>query len=309
MLTHSQKNIRKRHLGASDSAALFGLDPFKSAADIWLTKCFDVEETETKNVAIELGNELEAPLLKWAAKELGVEISTEPDDLFAVSETNPIFSATLDARIKPFNIKEALEAKVTSRANEYGEPFSDQIPDRTNIQAQHQMFVHQLQRVHVVVLIGRMGIRRELYCVNRNEQIIQAIIQKGESFWRDFVLTKQQPPEDQFGLGNIEIIKHIKRSPQTWAEVDEALILDWDTKRQTRLDAEKAEKKAEERMLTPLKDAEGVRLFDGRVLEYYKVAKQILDQKKLKAEQPDLYNQFLKESISRTPHLKGAKNE
>ena len=305
MLTPVQKELRKGHLGASDSAALFGLDPFKTATDVWLTKCFGIVEPEKQSDNIELGNTFEAPLLAWGAKELGVEISTKPDDLFAVSETNPIFSATLDARIKPFDIKEALEAKVTSRADEYGEPFSDQIPDRTNIQVQHQMFVHQLQHVHIVVLMGKMGLKRELYYVDRNEQIIQAIIQKGEYFWRDFILTKQSPPEGEFGLGSIDIIKRVIRQPETWAEIPDALILDWDAKRVARLDAEKAEKEALSRVLTPLGDAEGVRMADGRILSYFPTTKTILDQAKLKAEHPSIYQACLKESVSRTPRIKG----
>ena len=198
---------------------------------------------------------------------------------------------------------------VTSRSEEYGEPNTDQVPDRVLTQVQVQMLAHGLQRVHVVVLLGRHGLKRELYHVDRNEKIIAAIIEKGEAFWRDYVLTKLTPPESEFGLGSIEIIKRVIRVPQTWAEIDEALIFDWDAKRKARLETEKAEDDALERMLTPLKDAEGVHLSDGRTLEYLPTTKSILDQKKFKAEQPELYEAFLKPSISRTPRLKGTINE
>ena len=307
-LTSTQKKQRQFHISASDMAALFGLDPFKTGADVWLQKCYDTTYAEGQSVSIEMGNDFEAPLLQWAAKELGVEIITEPSRLFAVCAYNPIFSATLDAAIK--DKKEAIEAKTTSMAHEYGEEGgSDLVPDRVNIQVQQQMLCHNLDRVHVVVLMGRNGLKRELYKVERNEDIIRAIIERGESFWRDYVKTKIQPPESEFGLGSLEIIKRVVRVPQTWAEVKEALILDWDAKRTARLEAEKAEKDALERMLTPLKDAEGVHLSDGRTLEYLPVAKKSLDQKRFKVEEPLLYESYLKESISRTPRLKGAKNE
>jgi len=310
-LTDHQRIERRKHLGASDIPSLFGLDPFKTATDVWLTKIADVAEPEQQSDSIDMGNSFEKPLLEWAAKELNVEISINPYDLFAVCPQHPIFSATLDSLILNGGVpsRKAIEAKVTSRSEEWGEPGSDQVPDRVNVQVQSQMLAHGLQRVHVVVLLGRNGLKRELYRVDRNETIIAAIIEKCESFWNTYVIPKTTPPESEFGLGSIDIIKRVVRVPATWAEVDEALIFDWDAKRKAGTEAEKAEELALERMLTPLKDAEGVHLSDGRTLEYLPTTKSILDQKKFKAEQPELYEAFLKSSISRTPRLKGTINE
>jgi predicted phage-related endonuclease len=165
------------------------------------------------------------------------------------------------------------------------------------------MLCHNLKRVHVVVLMGKNGLKRELYKVERNEAIIQAIIQKGEDFWNKYVVSKTPPPEDAFGLGSLDIIRRVQRVPQTWAEVPDELIDAWDNARVARLAAEKVEKEALSRILTPLGDAEGVQLRDGRVLTYYSTVKSILDQKKLKAECPEIYESMLKESISRTPRI------
>src|SRR3990167_649335 len=174
MLTAKQLIERRKHLGASDVAALFGLDPFKTATDVWLTKIADVAESEQQSDSIDMGNSFEKPLLEWAAKELGVEISVNPFDLFAVCPQHPIFSATLDSLILNGGVpsRKAIEAKVTSRSEEYGEPNTDQVPDRVLTQVQVQMLAHGLQRVHVVVLLGRHGLKRELYRVDRNEKII-----------------------------------------------------------------------------------------------------------------------------------------
>ena len=308
MLTTKQREMRKKHIGASEVAALFGLNPFKTGADIWLSKCFETEKTDVQSNAIEMGNEFEAPLLAWAAKELNVKVSGDPESLFAVCAEHPIFSATLDERI--VGLSEAIEAKTTSMSDEYGEPGTDQVPDRVNLQCQTQMLCHVLDKVHVVVLMGRNGLKRELYHVNRDEKIISAIIQRGEWFWREFVETKHQPPElDEngqplFGLGNLDIIKRVQRQPQTWAEVPLDLIVDWETKRDARLNAEKTEKEALSRILTPLGDAEGV-MMDGRTFTYFATIKQILDQSKLKTEYPEIYKSMLRESVNRTPRIKG----
>jgi len=73
---------------------------------------------------------------------------------------------------------------------------------------------------------------------------------------------------------------------------------------QAAAEAAKLEKEALSRILTPLKDAEGVQMSDGRVLEYFPTVKTVLDQRKLKELYPDVYSATLKESISRTPRIK-----
>jgi predicted phage-related endonuclease len=142
MLTPEQRELRKKHLGASDIPALFGLDPFKMGADVWLSKTANVAEPEVQSEALDMGNAFEAPLLEWAAKELGVQISVEPFRLFSVCEQHPIFSATLDAAIGTMkeNIQEAIEAKTTSRSEEWGEPGTDAVPDRVTSRYTHRCF-------------------------------------------------------------------------------------------------------------------------------------------------------------------------
>src|SRR3990167_1121296 len=316
MLTAKLKELRKGNIGASEVPALFGEHIKLTGTDLWLKAAFGTDDVELTSSAIRIGEDFEKPLLGWAAKELNVEISVEPDDLFAVCEEHPILAATLDAKIKPFPSKEAIEAKTSSmdgdsggKDNEWGEPGTDQIPNRVILQCQSQILCHGLDRVYVSALLGRMGLRRELYKIERNDAIISAIIQRAEEFWEKYIITKLQPPESLYGLGCIDVIKRIQRQPATWAEIDEALIFDWDAKRKARLEAEHAQDDALERMLTPLKDAEGVHLSDGRTLEYLPTTKSILDQKKFKAKQPELYEAFLKPSISRTPRLKGTINE
>lgn len=307
MLTDKQRELRKSHIGASDISALFGLDPFKSGADIWLSKTFGIDDTNVQSESMELGNAFEAPMIEWAASELGVKVSTNPDDLFGVCHEHPVLSATLDARILPFSSKRAIEIKTTGRSDEYGEEGSDQVADRTLIQCQQQCLVFGLDGVDIGVLLGRNGLKRALYHVERNNAIIDSIIKKAENFWHSYIETKIQPPPEEFGLGSLDIIKRVQRQPQTWAEVPDELIEAWDNARVARLAAEKAEKEALERMLTPLGDAEGVQMRDGRVLTYFSTVKKVLDQETLKSSYPDIYESLLKDSVSRTPRIKGAK--
>ncbi|RJO60830.1 MAG: hypothetical protein C4542_08250 [Dehalococcoidia bacterium] len=317
MLTKEQLAGRAHYIGASEVPALFGEHIKLTGTDLWLMKTFPLEHKELNTAAGEMGDDFEEPLIKYAIRELGVQATVEPERLFAIHPQCPILAATLDALIVSddeyeLSLGEAIEAKTTSindmefggKDNEWGEPGTDQIPSRVILQCQAQIACHNLKRVHVVALLGRMGLKRELYKVERNEQIIQAIIAQATAFWNTYVIPKVQPPEDSFGLGGLDIIKRVIRQPQSWATVPDDLINDWDAKRTARLEAEKLEKEALSRVLTPLGDAEGVKLLDGRVLTYFPTVKSILDQSRLKAEAPEIYNSFLKESVSRTPRIK-----
>lgn len=311
MLTKEQRKLRKSHITASEIPALFGEHLKLTGTDIYLMKAFGQDDKEQHSAALSMGEDFELPLLHFAARELNVEITTDPDKLFRVHDIHPILSATLDALIVP-QCKEAIEAKTTSmdnddtagKDNEWGAEDTDIIPTRVLFQCQAQIACHNLDRVHVVALLGRNGLKRQLYRVERNDIIIAAIIEKAEAFWRDYVLLKKQPPEEMFGLGSLDILKRVIRTPQTWAEVSDELIMDWETKRKAKLDAEKAEEEAKARVLTPLGDAEGARVADGRILTYYASSKRAIDQSKLKADYPDVYNAVLKDSAYRTLRIK-----
>jgi len=317
MLTPQEIEERKNWIGASEVPALFGEHIKLTGTDLWLMKTFPMEHKELYSDSIDIGDTFEDPLSKYAAHKLGVEISNSRRYKFKVCKEHPVLAANLDRRImlngKPTD--EAIEAKSTSvddvefggKDNEWGEPGTDQVPSRVILQCQSQMLCHGLRRIHVVALLGRMGIKRELFKIERNQTIIDAIIKKAEDFWSRYVVQKIQPPPEEFGLGSIDIIKRVIRQPATWAEVPDEFVVSWEAARKARLAAEKIEEDAEKRMLTPLGDAEGARLSDGRVLCYFPTAKKVLDQKTLKSDYKEIYESLLKDSVSRTPRLKGAK--
>ncbi len=64
------------------------------------------------------------------------------------------------------------------------------------------------ERAYIAVLLGKWGLTEEMYVVERNEQIINAIIERGEQFWNDNVLLKIAPEDSE--PGNIELFKRIK---------------------------------------------------------------------------------------------------
>ncbi|HDY87804.1 MAG TPA: hypothetical protein ENH82_06755 [bacterium] len=314
-ITNKQKEERKRFLGSSDISALFtddegkSLDPFKTAVDVWASKVYDKEEKgngDTKPKS--RGRRYESALIEFAKEELGGIIVTHPDEVRFICEEHPIFACNLDGILvhnSNGDDNEIVEAKTTGLTGEWGEPGTDDVPFRVNLQVHQQMLCTGWNIAHIAVLLGRWGLTEEMYVIERNEDIINAIIERGEQFWNDYVLTKKPPADSE--LGRIDSFKYIKRVPEKYADMDMKLIIDWELNKQERLDAEKREKAAFVELLTQLGDAEGVHLNDGREFTYFKQTSNRVDTKRFKAEYPDIYNIVLKESSHRVARIRKVK--
>ena len=69
-ITDTQRERRKQYIGGSDVAALFGADPFKTAADVVASKIYDLED-DAPSDAMQVGSYLEAGLMNWAEANIG----------------------------------------------------------------------------------------------------------------------------------------------------------------------------------------------------------------------------------------------
>lgn len=316
-ITDEQRKERKNHLGSSDIAALFtddedkSLDPFQNATDVYTSKVFDLEpDKETK--AMSRGNRYEKPLIAYAEEELGWGIVTDPKKLRFVCKEHPIFACNLDGFIEgiddisPPVLPQIIEAKTTGLSGEWGEPGTDDVPLRVILQVQHQMLCTGWQKAHIVVLMGKFTLAEEMYVVERNESIINSIIERGEQFWNDHVIPKIPPEETE--SGNIQIFKRIRRVPNKYAELKPELISRWEEAKQNCLELERVKEAMFAEILKALGDAEGVLLNDGREFVYFKQrTADKIDRKKLKAEFPDIYNQVATENTARVPRIRKIK--
>ena len=290
MITETQRTERRRFIGSSDIAALFtgpdgkSLDPFKTAADVWATKVFDFDES-TASPSMKTGIRWEPYIIGWAAEQLGVEVETDPDKMRFVCSLHPVFASNLDGYAVINGEHVIIEAKKTRMAAEWGEPGTDQIPYRVILQVHVQMLCTGWGRAYVAAMIQG---EECLYEVTRDERIIAAIIRRGEEFWNENVLPKIPPADCE--PADLDILKRIRRIPETYADIDTELVTAWETAKANRLEAEKAETTAFAEVLMAVGDAEGVMLPDGREFTYFKQrGADKVDMKRLKTEWPDVY--------------------
>src|SRR5882672_245200 len=142
MLTDAQLKSRLTGIGGDDAAAIVGKHPFRTAFEVAqrLTAGIVPEDIGDRDIII-FGNKMEGVLADLYAERNKVEVYDEPGKTY-VHPRHPFLIAHLDRRIKD-DPKRALECKNVGAFvhEQWGEPGTDQVPQRVILQVHHYMMV------------------------------------------------------------------------------------------------------------------------------------------------------------------------
>lgn len=220
----SSADIEKRRfgIGASEVAALLGVDPWTSPLLVYARKAGEAHYDDADvGPAAEWGNRLEAVVAeKYTSSRPGVAAFAcgtvrHPDSPHVLATVDRLCGPEAQAEelgrhaaasnagtgagyappwMRPPSWAWLVEIKApTGRiAKEWGEHGTDDLPERYIIQAQQQMAVTGLARVHFAVLIAGHDYRE--YTVDRDEALVSLCVETCERFWRDHVEKIVPPP-------------------------------------------------------------------------------------------------------------------
>lgn len=174
-------------IGASEIAAIAGLNPYASPWDVWLRKTGQAEEF-TGNKFTEWGHRLEPAIRQAYSDETGATIYVPSESLFHKEVTW--------ARATPDGIvldgerwDRLLQCKNVGTWVE--KAWSDAPPVYVQLQEQWEMWITGLARADVAVLIG--GSEFRYYTVPRDDAMISNLVTIAEDFWRR--VETRTPPE------------------------------------------------------------------------------------------------------------------
>ena len=284
MLTSIQRERRKKSLGASDMAAVLGLNPYKSAYDVWLEKAGKLQEVELKSKAADAGNRFERAVISWASERLGAVRR----NVFVVAGDDIPIHSNLDAQLKSDLVP--IESKTAGLFNrlsdDWGEEGTDQIPSQYVVQAQVQMICTDRQICHVPAFLGGRGFA--MFRVEANKDLQEIIKARAIKFWRENVMADVAPAES---YPDLETISRRIRVPGKVVPVGIDLLKGWDVAKNVRKQAEEAEEQAKVKCMMALGDAEGSEPTEGLALTYFAQASSgsKIDSAKLLAEFPQVY--------------------
>ena len=303
-ITELQRQQRRTHLGSSDMAALLGVSPFANAYDVWLEKTDRLEDEQKEKKWLGMGTALEPGVIKWAESELG-PIRTEDkngDALFRKAIGFPLGSHA-DGEI--ISNEEPVEAKTAGIfgpiIEPYGEPGTDELPDRIIIQCHVHMACWNKEICHVPILLGGKGF--VMYHVNLDVELMSIIQDKSLEFWEDFV-EKDIPPPDV--IPSFAMAKRMKRIPKKTVKIEPVLVVNWQNAKESLKLAKEIKESAEAEMLAALGDAEGGECNLG-LLTYLEQSKRYVTASELRDAYPEIYKQLEKVTTFRVPRLKKLK--
>ena len=262
MPTSKQLAKRRNHIGASDVGAIIGVDPFRSAADVWVSKVYG--DTFEGNEATELGNMVEGGMLEWFKNLHGKRIRRNVErkvpwdtpvvvhaDALVIDDQDPV-------EVKSAGLLGPLRAG-------WGDAQTGEVPQRVEAQCLTQMAAFSAQRCHVPALLGGRG--RVLFEVQWNEEVVDYIRIEVERFWQDFVLTKTPPPDS---VPALSVLTGIDRTEDEIDLPEEAIALvdEYQAHAKTYGQIRKIKEATKAEVLHLLGNAEAGRMPDGRVVTF-----------------------------------------
>lgn len=283
---------RKHGICGTDAGAICGLNPYRSAAQVFMDKLSD-EVDEVDNESMRQGRDLEEYVVQRFTQETGLKARRA--NAIYYNEQHPHMLADFDRLI--VGQRAGLECKTVSpyNANKWDD---GKIPIHYQMQVQHYLAVSGFDCWYIAALILGTGfvIRR----IDRDEELIRYLIAIEEHFWKNNVIGRIMPDPDGSN-GYSEILKKQYSGNRREQEVQLFGVED-DLRRRDEIKElldklEKDKRCIEQRIQLRLGEMDASYGTAGEYrISYVPVVTQRIDTGKLKKEQPELYARYLKES-------------
>ena len=290
---------RKQGIGGSDAGAVCGLNPYRTAIQVYYDKTSDSIE-DVDNEAMRQGRELEEYVAKRFCEASGKKVRRANTMFY--DEKNPFMLADIDRMIVGENA--GLECKTASPYSE--EKWrDDKIPLSYQLQCYHYISVCNADAWYIAVLI--YGRDFKYYRIERDDEVIENLIRIEKEFWNEYVLKRVIPDPDGSKTADAAIAERFKESRSITIPLsgfDERL-----ERRQELLSLlekiETEKRQIDQELKLYLGDAEIAENEHYRV-SWKNFSRSSIDEKRLKAEQPEIYEKYRRETTSRRFTVKAA---
>jgi putative phage-type endonuclease len=181
---------RRHGIGASEASAVLGLNPWKSALQLYAEKLEIAEPDAAESEAMEWGLLLEPVIAERYAGVTRRQLApVEPMTIYR-SRRHPFMTATFDRLIigDPRGLG-VLQIKTAGAFK--AEDWEDEPPVYYQVQTQQEMAIAGATWGSLAVLIG--GQRFRYFDLARNDRFLSVLVEREEAFWNR--LLSQDPPE------------------------------------------------------------------------------------------------------------------
>ncbi|MCP3026638.1 YqaJ viral recombinase family protein [Halobacillus sp. A5] len=296
--------FRKKGIGGSDAASIAGFNKWKSPIVVYMEKVGEVPNAAPSNEeAAYWGNVMEETVAREFSQRSGLKVRKR-NAILQHPEHNWML-ANVDRLIVGRN--EGLECKTASEFLK-DEWNGEETPMAYLLQCQHYMAVTGADAWWIAVLIG--GNKFVYKKIERDEELIKNLIALEKEFWEEHIL-KQNPPEIDGSDASTDFLKSMypDADPESETELDpdsDKLLVALGQIKEELSDLSEQKKKYENKLKEKLGTYE--KGFSNHfVVTWKSQERRTVDSKRLKAEKPELYEEYSKLSKSRPLKYKEAK--
>ena len=285
---------RKNGIGGSDASAIAGLNKWKSPVGVYLDKAGQALEDEAGEAAY-WGNVMEDIVAQEFAKRTGMKVRKR--NAILKHPEHAFMLANVDRLI--VGAREGLECKT---ASEYliDSWMEDEVPAAYLIQCQHYMAVTGYEAWWIAVLVG--GNKFIYKKVDRDEELIQYLIDIEKNFWEEHVL-KENPPAFDGSDASTDLLKNLYPEAIPGSEVtlppDTRTLLDALDQVDAELKELEKQKKEYENKVKALMGENEKAVAGERIITWKSITSNRFDSKSFSKEYPELYDKFTKQSSYR----------
>lgn len=304
---------RRKGIGGSDAAAILGLDPWRTPLAVYLDKRGELPDDDSE--AAEWGRRLEAFVADGAVDRINHDraaaglppVKARRRHAILQHPDHPFMLASLDREIVGHERGPGvMEVKTTGywAARQWDHGSDPDLPEQWHVQHQHYLAVTGRTHGWLAVLVA--GQRLLVEQVERDDELIGALVEVEAAFWRR--VQAGEPPPASARDDDVTKTAYARATPGR-SVVLPAEARDLIEQRQAARAAESAaadrRKEAEARLRQLIGDAEVAFLpgDDRPCFTYKRFAPEKFNAKAFKAANPNLYEQFKRESPYRRFHF------
>ena len=292
--------LRKTGIGGSDAAAICGLNPYASAIHIFQDKISD--ELEIKdNESMRQGRDFEDYVAKRFSEATGYKVRRS--HMLYRNKENTFMIADIDRLIVGQDA--GLECKTASAYN--SDKWKDgQIPPHYLLQCLHYMAVTGKREWYIaVVILGRDFLYQK---ITWDDEVIQKLIAIEKAFWNQHILTGRMPAPD----GSKACDELLNQYFHTAKKKSSISLIGFDDKLERREELlqmkeklEQEQKQIEQEIKLAMQDNE-LAFTEKYQVAWSNVETTKLDTKRMKQENPEVYQDFAQTTTSRRFSIKAA---
>lgn len=291
--------LRRTGIGGSDASVVMGKNPWRSILQLWEDKTGKAPVKDESNEYTYWGNVMESIIRKEFMNRTGLKVRQKHFMMFHPEFT--FMFADVDGIVTDERGEKCIfEAKTVSQYRE-DEWKDGSIPVEYMLQVQHYLAVCGMQKAYIAALIG--GNHFVYHTISRDEEMIADLIYAEKKFWNYNVKCDIRPEIDDSEATKAFLARKYERSVKDSIELDRSLekvLKEYKEVDSQLKDMEKRKTGLSNQLKAALGEHEEGRMEDGQIVRWKRVEKNVVDTRRLREEQPEIYSKYRNVSAYRT---------